>query len=97
MSSPRIINGVWKRNIPVGWCKWDTCRTSISVSVLSTISTAQRCVFAIEDGPSCEIPIAEVRRVLKNEHPAANGAIVFTLDHKRHTINGSTVQMIVSP
>lgn len=95
MSGPKIVDGVWKRNIPAGWCTRSVCRTSISVSVLSPISKAQNCIFLIENGPACEIPISEVRRVLANEHPAGNGAIVFTLDYNGRTINGSKVQMIV--
>lgn len=94
--SARIQNGVWKRNVPLGWKQNGEWRTDIFKSVLSDQSLRE-CRFMLEGGPTVIIPATELRRVLEHGPDHYDGEIwgPFNINPTLRTVSGENVKMLV--
>lgn len=95
--SARIQNGIWKRNIPLGWKQRGEWRTDMFKSALSDPRLCE-CHFILEGGPTVIVSVVELRRVLEGGPDHYEGSIwgPFNINPIQRTVSGQIVQMQVT-
>src|SRR5262249_31530822 len=96
MKTPKVLNGVWYRNIHYPWSHENTWRTDIPASVLYRYPV-ETAAFLLDSGLRVFVPILELRRVLQYAPTRQKGGLIgpFSVSPLFSEINDEAVAMRV--